>query len=124
MRLGEIAVAYFVLGAVMFGGGAIPFDDTGLTQVMLTQDGDGEVSIASGFADQWESITTSPTVFDSLGGAMIMIWDILVLILGGAFWPVLVLLAVNAPTEVVLLGGGSISFAFIVAGLRFIRSSL
>lgn len=123
MNLGELVLAYFVIGAVMFGGGAIDFDEAGITKLMISNEG-GEVGIADSFIAQWKSITTSPTIFESIGGAMIMIWDLLVLFLGGAFWPVLVMASNDSPTTVTVLLGGSFAMAFVVAGLRFIRSSL
>lgn len=122
MRFSNVAMAYFVIGAVMFGAGVIDYDRSGLAQIMFTNSGD-ELNTNSTVASGIENIKGNTGLIGTLGGGLLLVWDLLILFIGAAFWPVTVLLSVGAPTRVTLLLGGTFVIAFIAAFIRLLRRS-
>lgn len=129
MRFSHVAVAYFLMGAVMFGGGAIPYDDVGLTQVFVQEEGDGDLEAnesAVGGDGGLLSNLIGPirnALGTIAGGSLLAVWGALDSLLGYYAWPVTVLQYNDAPMEAVLLSGVLVaSFTFGI--LRVFRASL
>jgi len=126
-RFAAVILAYFVIGATMWGGGVIQWDDTGIGGLIITDPG----------AEKGESVkvneNTSSTLEQSGGpirqaagsvaGPILAIWNFIVQFIGFLFWPVTVLQSVTAPTRVVVLAGGAVSVMFLGAIIRLIRRS-
>lgn len=123
MRFGQIILAYFVIGAVMFGGGAISFQDAGVTKFFVDDAGDTfETSDnASGTLDRLGNAITN--LINAALGAIQLIYNLVVGLLGYLNWPILVLSTNNAPPIAVLLLGGSFQVAFYVSVVRLVRVS-
>lgn len=123
MRFGQIILAYFVVGAVMFGGGAIAFDEAGVAQFFVDQDGDTiETSDEASGALSNLGNAIGQLVNVALG-AIQLIYNLVVGLLGFMNWPVLVLMSNNAPPMAVLLIGGTFQVAFYASVVRLVRVS-
>jgi len=121
-RFGEILLAYFVIGAVMWGGGAIQWDQSGVGGLIFDDAADGEVNRDTG--EQLErSAGPIENAITSFGAPLLAIWNVVVKIIGYLFWPITVLQSNNAPPRVVVLLGGSFTMVFLGAVIRLIRRS-
>lgn len=123
MRLSDAVVAYLIIGAVMWGGGVISWENSGMTTVMLSQTDAGIAPDAS-MSESVENINPTQGLLESLGGPLLIVWDLIIKFIGMLFWPVTVLLSVGAPPEVVVLGGGPFATAFIMGVIRLVRTSV
>lgn len=126
MRLSDIILAYFIIGAVMYGGGAINYEDAGLSQYFVDQDGnnfevaEGNEEAAGVLQKFGQSVTDLIGV--ALGGIQ-LVFNLFTHLLGFMNWPIVVLLSNNAPPIAVLLIGGSLEVAFYGGVIRVIMSS-
>jgi hypothetical protein len=123
MRFSNIALAYFVIAAMMWGGGAINWDDSGLAKLMLTNDEEDGLKASPAVSGAIEGINSNSGLIGTLGGGLLIIWDVLIMIIGATFWPVTVLIGKDTPLEVVVALGGSLTFAFLMAFIRLMRRS-
>jgi len=121
-RFSAILLAYFVIGAVMWGGGAIVWADSGVGGLIITDPADGDVNRETG--EQLEQ-SSGPieNAITSFGAPLLAIWNLLVKFIGYLFWPITVLQSANAPPRVVVLLGGSFTVVFLGAVIRLIRRS-
>lgn len=121
-RFGRIIVVYFVIGAVMWGGGAIAWSESGLNTLIIEDPATGQVNEDT--TTQLED-TGGPLrqAAQSFGGPVLAIWNIVVKFIGYLFWPITVLQSVNAPPRLVVLLGGTPSIAFLGGIIRLIRNS-
>jgi len=123
VRFSSIIVSYFVIGALMWGGGAIAWNETGLGGLII-DDPVGGVETNQSTADDLENAGGPiQQTLQELGGPLLAIWSIIVQFVGYLFWPIMVLQTENAPPRVTVLLGGSFSVAFIGATIRLIRGS-
>lgn len=123
MRLQNIVLAYFLIGATMWGGGVLAYEDTGMTGFFIEQ-GNGTVQ---------GNENTSASVSEAGGpiqeaaqgvtGGIVAVWNLLVGLVGFLFWPISTLVSVSAPSEVVVLLGGAPTVAFYGAIFRVFRQS-
>lgn len=121
-RFGSIIMVYFVIGAVMWGGGAIAWSESGIGQLVVTDPQAGEVNEdLSG--DLENSGGPLRQAAQNFGGPVLAIWNIVVKFIGYLFWPVTVLQSVNAPPRLVVLLGGTPTLAFLGGILRLITRS-
>lgn len=123
MRFGNIVVAYFVIGAVMWGGGAIAWDQAGVGELFIENPAESEVN-----EETSEDLTRLGGPINDVAGSLgasglVAVWNVLVKLIGYLFWPITVLLSVDAPAEVVVLGGGTPVVAFFTSVLRMVRGS-
>lgn len=129
MRLSQAVIAYFFIGAVMFGGGAIPFDEAGLTGVFLEQEADGDITANDGAIAGDDGMLNNliGPVRNALGtiagGELLAAFGAIDKLLGYFAWPVTVMQYHDAPNEVVLLSGGLVA-SFVMAVLRVFRASI
>lgn len=121
-RFGNILLVYFVIGAVMWGGGAIIWSETGLNTLIVEDPQTGEVNenTSSQLEDAGGPIREAAQAF---GGPVLAIWNIVVQFVGYLFWPIATLQSVGAPPRLVVLLGGAPSVAFLGAVVRLIRNS-
>jgi len=122
-RFSDMLLAYFVIGAVMWGGGAIAWQDSGVGGLIIKDTTDG-VSVNENTSQQLErSGGPIREAAKSMGGPILAIWNFVAQFIGYLFWPVTVLQTANAPPRVVVLLGGSLSTMFLGAIVRLIRRS-
>lgn len=122
-RFSAVVLAYFVIGATMWGGGAIQWDNSGVGG-LIVKSTDGGVTVNENTSQDLEQaggpIQESAK---SLGGPILAIWNFVIKFIGFLFWPITTLASNNAPPQVTVLGGGSLSVMFIGATIRLIRRS-
>ena len=122
-RFAAVLLAYFVTGAVMWGGGAIVWDDTGVGGLIIKSAAD-DVEVNENTSQQLErSGGPIREAAATLGGPILAIWNFIVKFIGYMFWPVTVLQSVSAPPRIIVLGGGSLSVMFLGSVIRLIRRS-
>lgn len=127
MRFGHVVMAYFVIGTLMWGAGLITWDDSGV----------GSIIIDDPYGNSEDQVTNEETggALEQAGGAireaaaavggagLLAVWDFLAGLTGFLFWPVTVLISVNAPAEFIGLFGGVPTLGFYLGLLRMIRGS-
>jgi len=123
VRFSSIIVTYFVIGALMWGGGAISWDSTGLSGLIIDDPANGVSTNESTAEDLENAGGPIQQSLQQLGGPLLAIWSIIVKFIGYLFWPITVLQSNNAPPRVTVLLGGTFSVAFIGATVRLIRGS-
>jgi len=123
-RFAQVLLAYFVIGAVMWGGGAIVWEEAGVGGLIIEDVSGENVDVNENTSDQLERsggpIREAASAF---GGPILAIWNFVVRFIGFLFWPVTVLQTVNAPPRAVVLAGGSLSVMFLGGVIRLIRRS-
>lgn len=125
MRFGHILVAYFLIGAVMWGGGVIGFEQIGVGGLFLDQGptGDGLV-VNETQVDEFESVGgVAATASQLFGGGLLAALQFILGILAFMFWPVVTLMRVGAPPQVTAVAGGALLMAFVAGFLRVLRQS-
>lgn len=123
MRLQHIVLAYFLIGATLWGGGVLAYDESGMAQFFVSVD-DGVVEGNQGRAGNIsESGGPIQEAAQGVTGGIVAVWNLLVSIAGFLFWPISTLMSVAAPTEVVVLLGGAPTVAFYGALFRVFRQS-
>jgi hypothetical protein len=127
MRFSKIILAYFVMGSVMWGAGVIAWEDAGIGSTVIEQEdgeieaNDGEGSIQSDLLGLGGPISSA--VNTVAGGALLAVWQLISGLIGFIFWPVTVLMLVNAPSSIVVTAGGSLVMIFVGGTLRIVRGS-
>ncbi len=123
IRASQIVLIYFVMGAVMFGGGAVTYDNSGVTQFFITKGPDG-VTPADTPEQKLDGVSGVITnLIGAFGGPAILVWNLFVGLLAWIHWPVFVLLDNAAPPRVTILLGGTLVVAFYMAVIRLVKSS-
>jgi len=122
-RFSSIILAYFVIGAIMFGGGAISYEESGVASFFVEQDG-GQFGPAQNAEEELGGIGTaiSNLVGQFIGGIQ-LVYNLVVGLLGFINWPLIVLSQNNAPPIATLLIGGSFTVAFYGSVIRLIRGA-
>lgn len=105
----------------MFGGGAVTFDDSGVTKYFI-EDSSGEPSEkAQGELTGLDSAIA--TLVGQVGGAIQLVWNLVFGIVLFLNWPLTVMLDNNVPPRVAILFGGSLTVMFYGALITVVRSS-
>ncbi|QLD84607.1 hypothetical protein HWV23_02690 [Natronomonas halophila] len=125
MRFSNVIMAYFVIGAVMWGGGAIAWTDAGVAELFVDNPDGDEASANSETAQALEEISGPiKQAASTIGGAgLLAVLGLLTSLFGYLFWPLTTLIGLGAPLEISLLFGGSLTCAFYVSLIRVIRGS-
>lgn len=124
VRASNIVLTYFVIGAVMFGGGGVTFDDSGLTQFFVSQDAAGGVQPDDQPENRLDGVSGVITnLVGAFGGPAILVWNLFVGLVAYVHWPLTVLIEHAAPPRVTLLLGGTLQVAFYMATIRLVRAS-
>jgi hypothetical protein len=124
VRFNEILAAYFVIGALMWGGGAIAWDETGVGQLFVETPG-SDLSVNEETTGKLEDANGPIQESVAALGAspLLAVWNIIVGLIGYISWPVTVLQSVNAPPRVTVLAGGTMLVLFFGAVIRLLRTS-
>lgn len=124
MQFRDVIMAYFVIGAVMFGGGAISWDNVGAASMFVDNDNGnigGSEESASNLGGIGGAIQSAVNMF--LGG-LIIAWNLIIGLLAFLHWPITVLDSNNAPPTITILLGGGFTAAFYMSLIGVvIRSS-
>lgn len=126
MRASEVILIYFVMGAVMFGGGAVNFEQVGVASFFFTQSGGGG-SVFAPAGNALANLNDAGGMLESVAtlaiGGILLVWNLIVAIIGFLHWPIWTLRGVNAPPEAVLLLGGSLTAAFYLSVIQLLNRS-
>lgn len=122
MNFRNIILAYFVIATVMFGGGAIQWDDAGMAKWFINDPGE-DIGVDDQASAKLEGVGGAiQSVVDAFGGPLILVWNLVVGLISYLHWPVTVLATNNAPPRVTLLLGGSFVVAFYMSLLGLVMS--
>lgn len=123
IRASNIVMIYFILGAVLFGGGVVSWNNSGLTKFFIHQSA-GDVGPSSHTQSKLSGVSGEITsIIGSFGGSAIIVWDLFTGLIAFLNWPLFVFLGSGAPVSVVVLLGGTPTVAFYMAAIRLVRSS-
>lgn len=128
MNFQSVALAYFVIGAVMFGGGAVDFEEAGVTQFFLDQNEQGFAPAEAELGQKSPQSAIQGVVgailgiIDAITGGIVLVFNLAVSLLGYLNWPITVLLAANAPPSAVLVVGGTFTASFYLSVINLISS--
>ena len=124
MRFSNVVLAYFVIGVVMFGGGAVAWDDAGVGKFFVSMDDDGDVESSGNATENLDKAGGIISDIVNLAvGPILFIYNLVVGVFIFLNWPVVVLESNNAPPVVTALLGGSFSAAFYLSVVRLFRTS-
>lgn len=122
IRASNIVIIYFVVGAVMFGGGAVTWDDSGLTKYFIdNEDGVEPADQAEGNLLGVDNALTN--LVNTFSGAALLVWNLFAGLVGYIHWPLFVFIDSGAPPRVTILLGGTPTVAFYMAAIRLVTSS-
>jgi hypothetical protein len=123
MRLSNIILVYFMIGAILWGGGVISWQENDAGAVFLkTPDSNtvqGNSSVTGDVHGLGDPI--SQALSTVAGGSLIAVWSFIKKLIGLTFWPVTVMIAMGAPVRLQVLIGGSMSLMFVMAFLKVFR---
>jgi len=123
VRFSNIVLAYLIIGTVMFGGGAIGFEEIGIAGAFV-DDGAGGIAPDSDRTQNLKGIGGAiQSVVDQFAGPLVLVFNLIVALLGFLNWPITVLNSVNAPPIAVIGLGGSFTAAFYLSVIRVVRQS-
>lgn len=124
VRFGEVVLAYFLIGSMMWAGGLVGWHDAGVGSVLVSPSEYGAQANSSTGEQLEQASGPIQQAADTVsGGGLLAVWGLITGILNYLFWPVSVMVTVNAPAEVVVLMGGTFVMALFVGVIRLIRSS-
>lgn len=116
MELSEVVMIYFVIGAVMVGGGAIQLTDAGMASFFIQEDANGDLEPTNTTTNELEETDDAiSTVVSLTVGGIVLVWDLALGLFNFLNWPVVTLQQANAPPMAVLLLGGGFTSAFYMA---------
>lgn len=124
MNFRNIIVLYFIVGAVMWAGGAINWNNAGVGQFIITANDNSVAQNGNATQDLTEiggPIEEAASNVDGLG--LLAVWNLIVGLLGYLTWPITVLQSRSAPIEIVVLLGGTLQMTFFVAVIGLVRRS-
>lgn len=122
MRFRNILLAYFIMGATLYGGGVIALDEADPIRTVVSASG-GEIKPNDERASQIKS-TKGPVeeaVKNFGGGGLLAVIGLIFDALSFMFWPIVVLVGLGAPPIIVLLMGGIPTVVFYGAVLGVFR---
>lgn len=121
MQLSDVVLVYFVIGAVMTGGGAVDLgasggEGPGIVGFFVQEDAEGNLEPAnettSNIDDAGGAIST---IVNLAVGGIVLVWNLVTGLFTFINWPIFALTQANAPPMAVLLLGGSFTSAFYMA---------
>jgi hypothetical protein len=123
VRFCNVVLTYLVIGAVMFGGGAIGWDSIGPAQFFVDED-TGEISPSNQSEDRLNGTRGAlKSLVDSVAGPVLIIWSIISGLIGFLNWPITVLWTNNAPPVIILVLGMPMTAAFYLSLIRVLKGS-
>ena len=122
VRFANIVIGYFIIGAVMWGGGALVWSDAGVGTLFINNPQTGDIN--ENTTEQLKE-TGGPIqqAANAATGGLIAVWNLMVQLIGFLFWPIQTLADSNAPPQIVVLFGGTPTVAFVGAVIRVVRGS-
>jgi hypothetical protein len=123
MRFGAIIMAYFVIGAVLWGGGVIAWSQAGVAGTFIDDPENAETNEKTGQQLERLGGPIDQLADTVTGGGMLAVWNILLNLISFLFWPIMTLWRVGAPAEATVLLGGSLTTGFYVSLIRMVRGS-
>jgi len=124
MNLTQVALAYFVMAAVMFGAGLIVWEDTGFATLIIDNGPDEQLSANEETAEDLNDLGGPiEESAGSYGGGIIAVLNLVTGLFDVIFWPIATLLTLNAPPRVVVLFGGTPTAAFYLSVITLIKTS-
>lgn len=123
MRIGNLILAYFVIGAMMWGGGVLTFEEAGVITAVVTTD-DGRVDPGEAFSetiDRQDSIIGG--VVSAFGGGLLIVWNLIKIVFDFIHWPIITLSENHAPPEITALLGGGMTLSFYIAVVTLVSRS-
>lgn len=124
MRFSEVIMVYFVIGVVMFGGGALDFGQAGVaSNIVQMEDGSWSVNPQL-FAELAGADNSVSQVITVAVGGISLVFNLIKMMFGFLNWPILALQGAGAPPLAVLLLGGGFTAAFYLSvGQVIMRST-
>lgn len=119
-NLSNLVFAYFVIGAVMWGGGALTFEEAGVITSVVTMD-NGNVGVNESFSreiNKQDSIIGG--VVTAFGAGLLIVWNMIFAVLKFIHWPLTTLIQAHAPPQVTVLLGGGMTLSFYMAIARMV----
>jgi len=123
MQFTRLVVLYFVLGAVMFGGGAVTWDDTGPTKYFVSNDAVGVSPDDRARQNLGGVAGAISSLVGQFGAPLILVWNLVVGLVSFLNWPLFVMMENSVPPRVTVLLGGSLTVMFYGGIVRLVRSS-
>lgn len=122
MRVENIIVAYFLIGAVLWAGGAVPWVEAGVGESFVNASDGDNVTVEEDREDELDQGSgTFADIVESTVGVVVGVVNVLSGLVGYLFWPISTLNSAGAPVELVVLLGGTPTVAFFMSVLRFVR---
>lgn len=122
MQLSDVVMVYFVIGAVMVGGGAVTLggeagSGAGIAGFFVQHnDTTGNLEPAGNASSQISQTGGAISTVVSLAvGAIVLVWELALGLFNFLHWPLFVLIQANAPPMAVLTIGGGFTAAFYMA---------
>lgn len=123
MRFTNIIMAYLVIGIVMFGGGAVDFEDSGVTTFFVDQSG-SDIEPDQEATNKSQNVGGAiKSVIDKLVGPIVIVWNLAVSFISYLNWPVIVLMSADAPPVMTLLLGVPLTAGFYLSLIRLVKTS-
>lgn len=120
----KLVVAYFVIGAVMLGGGALEFDEAGIVTHYLNEGDAGNISPDPGVSEDLGGVGNAiQSVIQTVMGPLLIIWKLVSGFIKFVHWPIYVMIGAEVPTRVMVLLGGAPVVMFYMGLVRMVRSS-
>lgn len=122
MKFTHVLVLYFICGSMMWAGGVVTWEEAGIVNVIMNPNTDGSLVNE----ETQQLIQDTSNVIEKVSSALqfaplFAVTDLLFKLAGFVFWPITVLQIVGAPIEVVVLGGGTFTMAFLASFMGFVR---
>lgn len=122
VRLGSVALTYFIIGVLMYGAGIVGWEDAGIASYFFSDP--GAATVDSGVVADLEQMGGSiGAVGTAVVGPILAIWGFVTGILGFLAWPVGVLAGQGAPGSVTMLMGGTLVAAFVFGVVDTIKQA-
>lgn len=118
MQISDVVLIYFVIGAVMVGGGAVDLGGTGgegagIVGFFVQEDAEGDIQAEQNTTENLDNTDSAiSTVVNLTVGAALLVWNLAIGLFTFIHWPIAVLTQNNAPPMAVLLLGGGFTAAF------------
>lgn len=120
----DIILVYLVIGIVMFGGGAIDWDNAGVAKFFVDNPNDGDITVKENATEKTQGVGGAiKSIVDQLAGPIVIVWNLAVALISFMNWPIIVLLSQNAPPVMVLMLGVPFNAAFYLSLIRLVRTS-
>ena len=123
MQIGNLLLAYFVIGTMMWGGGVLTFEEAGVINSVVTLD-DGNVGVNESFAneiDKQDSVISG--VVNAFSGGLTIVWNLIKIVFKFIHWPLTTLIQTHAPPQITILLGGGMTLSFYIAVIKLVSRS-